>query len=166
VGDDGQGVDEECSQVVDAAAHPEAVRAPVVTVVAAGTQPVGTHEPRLDPSLGRGTMICMLEAKTYVRVDEHGVLRVGDTRVSLDSVVYAFRQGHAPETIRQQYSTLSLEEVYGALAFYLANREEVDRYLERQQQAWDQFRQKADHQPPSVVERLRALRAASLAEKR
>jgi uncharacterized protein (DUF433 family) len=107
----------------------------------------------------------MLEARTYVRVDEHGVLRVGDTRVSLDSVVYSFRQGHAPETIRQQYSTLSLEEVYGALAFYLANREEVDRYLERQQQAWDQLRQKAEQQPPAVVERLRALQA-SLAEKR
>jgi uncharacterized protein (DUF433 family) len=111
-------------------------------------------------------MMSMLEAKTYVRVDEHGVLRVGDTRVSLDSVVYAFRQGHAPETIRQQYSTLSLEEVYGALAFYLANQEEVDRYLERQQQAWNQFRQTADHQPPSVVERLRAMQAASLSEKR
>jgi uncharacterized protein (DUF433 family) len=111
-------------------------------------------------------MTYLLEAKTYVRVDEHGVLRVGDTRVSLDSVVYAFRQGHAPETIRQLCSTLSLEEVYGALAFYLANREEEDRYLERQQQAWDQLRQKADLQPPGVVERLRALQAASLAEKR
>jgi uncharacterized protein (DUF433 family) len=108
----------------------------------------------------------MVEAKTYVRADEYGVLRIGGTRVSLDSVVYAYRQGQAPEAIRQQYSTLSLEEIHGALAFYLANREEVDRYLQRQQQLWDQLRQEADQQPDPVVERLRALRATSLPEKR
>jgi uncharacterized protein (DUF433 family) len=108
----------------------------------------------------------MLEAKTYVRADEYGVLRIGNTRVSLDSIVYAFRQGHETEAIRQQYSALSLEEVHGALAFYLANREEVDRYLLSQQQAWDQLRQQAEQQPHPVVERLRALRAASVAEKR
>jgi uncharacterized protein (DUF433 family) len=111
-------------------------------------------------------MNLMLEAKTYVRADEHGVLRVGGTRVSLDSVVYAFRQGHAAESICLQYSTLNLEEVYGALAFYLANLEEVDRYLDRQQQAWDQVRQQAEQQPNAVVARLRALQPASLPEKR
>jgi uncharacterized protein (DUF433 family) len=108
----------------------------------------------------------MLEAKTYVRADQYGVLRIGGTRVSLDSVVYAFRQGHTPEAIRQQYSTLSLEEIYGALAFYLANRDEVDRYLQSQQQTWDHFRQQAEQQPAPVVERLRALQAASVSEKR
>ena len=108
----------------------------------------------------------MLEAKTYVRADEHGVLRVGDTRVSLDSVIYAFAQGHAPESIRQQFSSVSLEEIYGALAFYLANREEVDRYLARQQQVWDRVKQQAVHQPAAVVARLRALQAASLPEQR
>src|SRR5436305_1660439 len=111
-------------------------------------------------------MTLMLEAKTYLREDEHGVLRVGDTRVSLDSVIYAFAQGHAPEIIRRQYSTVSLEEIYGALAFYLANRDEVDRHLARQQHVWDQVRQHAEQQPSAVVARLRALQAVSLAEQR
>jgi len=142
-------------------------------VAGADGRAAGQQSHRLDGAasvlrtlFARRTITHMLEAKTYVRADEYGVLRIGDTRVSLDSVVYAFRQGHAPEGIRQQYSTLSLEEIYGAVAFYLANREEVDRYLQSQQQAWDQFRQQAEQQPHPVVERLRALQAASWSEKR
>lgn len=108
----------------------------------------------------------MIAAKTYVRVDPHGVFRVGQTRVSLDSVVYAFRQGHSPETIRQQYPALSLEEAYGAIACYLANQDEVDRYLERQEQLWDRLRREAEQNPSPVVERLRALQAASISERR
>src|SRR5437762_5696341 len=100
-------------------------------------------------------MAPMVNAKTYINADDHGVWRVGQTRVSLDSVIYAFRQGHAPETIRQQYPALSLEEVYGAIAYYLANKDEADHYLERQEQCWAELRRKAEQNPSSVVERLR-----------
>ena len=51
---------------------------------------------------------------------------VAETRVSLDSLVYAFRQGERPETIQQEFPSLSLEQVYGAIAFYLAHQAEVD----------------------------------------
>ena len=57
--------------------------------------------------------------------DSQGALRVGSLGVSLVSVVIAFQQGHSEETIEQLYPALSLEEVYGAIAFYLANRDEV-----------------------------------------
>jgi uncharacterized protein (DUF433 family) len=100
----------------------------------------------------------MSETKNYIRTDEQGAQRVGRTRVSLDSVVIAYQQGHSPETIRQQYPSLTLEEVNGAITYYLANREEVDRYLERQQQLWSDLRQRADQWPSPVVERLRKLR--------
>jgi uncharacterized protein (DUF433 family) len=102
----------------------------------------------------------MIASKTYVRADNYGALRVGATRVSLDSVVYAFQDGHSPETIREQYAALSLEEVYGAIAFYLANREEVDQYLCQQQKVWDDFRERTDQNKCVVVQRLRALREA------
>jgi uncharacterized protein (DUF433 family) len=107
----------------------------------------------------------MINAKAYAHADNHGVLRVGQTRVSVDSVVYAFRQGHAPETIQQQYPALNLEEVYGTIAFYLANKDEVDQYLQGQEQCWDELRRKAEQNPSPVVERLRALQAAPLAPK-
>lgn len=94
--------------------------------------------------------------KSYVRTDEHGVMRVGQTRVMLDSVVAAFQQGHSPETIQQQYPALTLEQVYGAIAYYLANRVEVDQYLERQGEVWRQWREKAAERASPVVQRLRA----------
>ena len=98
----------------------------------------------------------MTSSKTYVQKDDHGALRVGNLGVSLDSVVIAFQQGHSAETIQQRYPALTLEEVYGAIAFYLANQDEVHQHLQRQDQLWDQLRQQADQVPSTVVQRLRA----------
>ena len=95
-------------------------------------------------------------AKSYVREDSQGVMRVGGTRVMLDSVVAAFHQGHSAETIAQQFSALTLEEVYGATAYYLANKQQVDQYLQRQDQIWEQWREKADQDAIPVVQRLRS----------
>jgi uncharacterized protein (DUF433 family) len=101
----------------------------------------------------------MQTSRAYVLQDEHGVLRVGDTRVMLDSVVAAFHQGHSAETIAQQYPALSLEEVYGAIAYYLANRADVDQYLRRQDELWKQGREQTSAAPSPVVQRLRGLAA-------
>jgi len=98
--------------------------------------------------------------KAYVRQDKHGVMRVGETRVMLDSVVAAFDEGHSAETIVQDYPALSLEEVYGAITYYLANRAEVDEYLRRQDEFWKECRAKAEATESPVVKRLRALAAA------
>lgn len=64
----------------------------------------------------------------YVRIVE-GVYRIGETRVSLDSLVYLFREGLSAESMVESYAALTLEEVHGALAFYLGNQEVIDRYL-------------------------------------
>jgi uncharacterized protein (DUF433 family) len=66
--------------------------------------------------------------KAYVE-NRDGGYWIKDTRISLDSIVYAFQRGAAPETIRSSFPLLSLEEVYGALTFYLAHEEEIDAYL-------------------------------------
>ncbi len=67
-------------------------------------------------------------SKEYVtRVDR--AYRIADTRVSLDSVVYSWLQGDSPETIADNFSAITLEEVYGVIAFYLANQTEIDEYL-------------------------------------
>jgi uncharacterized protein (DUF433 family) len=98
----------------------------------------------------------MTEQKAYVHQDKFSVWRVGDTRVSLDSVAIAFDQGHSAETIQQQYPALSLEEVYGTIAFYLANQEEIREYLKKQDQIWEEERRKNRTAPNPVMERLRA----------
>ena len=66
--------------------------------------------------------------KEYVTRVE-GIYRVGDTRVSLDSLVYLFREGMSVESMVESYPALTLEQVHGALAFYLANQKEIDAYL-------------------------------------
>ncbi len=62
-------------------------------------------------------------------------------RISLDSVVYAFRRGQSPESIRHSFPLLTLEEIYGAIAFYLANQTEIDGYLIREETEFEAMRQ-------------------------
>ena len=103
----------------------------------------------------------MIYGKNYVCQNVQGGLRVGTLDVSLDSVVIAFRQGFSAEMIQQLYPALTLEEVYGAIAFYLANQTEVEEYLERQDSRWRQLRQMAVQNPSPAVGRLRAIARSS-----
>jgi len=65
------------------------------------------------------SMLEILMWKEYVK-NIGGVYRVGDTRISLDSLVYLFREGMSAEGMVESYPALTLEQVHGALAFYLA----------------------------------------------
>jgi uncharacterized protein (DUF433 family) len=67
-------------------------------------------------------------SKDYV-TQLDGAYRITSTRVSLDSVVYAFLNGVSPESIQDSFPVLTLEQVYGAIAYYLAHQAEVDAYL-------------------------------------
>lgn len=66
--------------------------------------------------------------KSYVE-QRDGAYWIAGTRVSLDSIVYAFHEGQTPESIAQSFPSVSLEKIYGAIAFYLAHREQIDHYL-------------------------------------
>ena len=65
----------------------------------------------------------------------NGGYYVAGSRVSLDSVVYSFRRDNSPETIQGEYPTLKLSQIYGAIAFYLDHRAEVDHYLKQHLEA-------------------------------
>ena len=56
----------------------------------------------------------------------NGGYYVKGMRVSLDSIVSSFKEGESPETIRQNFPSLTLEQVYGAITFYLAHQADVD----------------------------------------
>ena len=61
----------------------------------------------------------------------NGGYYVAGTRISLDSVVYAFKSGDSPERILERYPLLDRpSRVYGAIAFYLDHQAEIDAYLE------------------------------------
>jgi uncharacterized protein (DUF433 family) len=98
-----------------------------------------------------------------VRQDEDGVLRVGDTRVLLDLVVHAFDDGASCENIVDRCPSLSLANAYGAVAFYLNNREYVDEYLAERERDAQEIRRKIEASQPmtEIRRRLEARRAAS-----
>ncbi|MBV9744056.1 MAG: DUF433 domain-containing protein [Acidobacteriia bacterium] len=96
--------------------------------------------------------------KEYIE-ERGGGLYVAGTRVSLASVVLQFRQGAAPESILQNFPALaSLENVYGAITYYLANERKVAEYLNAQEQKWEEFRKSADPLPSSLTARLGGIR--------
>jgi uncharacterized protein (DUF433 family) len=83
-----------------------------------------------------------------------GAYVVAGTRVSLDSVVYAFFEGQSAEAIAQAFPVLTLEQVYGAITYYLAQRDEVDRYLEARKQDFAAARQAARDADPMFYQKL------------
>lgn len=95
-----------------------------------------------------------------LRLDEGEVLRVGNTRVSLDSVVAAFQDGATPEEIVQHYDVLALADVYAVIAYYLEHQQEIDAYLTARCAHREQVRQEieAHHSPSGIRQRLLARR--------
>ena len=81
-------------------------------------------------------------------------IRLRGSRVSLDSIVYAFLSGQSAEAIAQAFGVLSLEQVYGAITYYLAHRDDVDRYLQRRKQDFDAARQAARDADPMFYQKL------------
>ena len=62
-------------------------------------------------------------------INDHGIVLVGGTRVTLDSVIYAFKSGASAEQIAQQYPSLALDDIYVVIAYYLKNAGAVETYL-------------------------------------
>ena len=75
---------------------------------------------------------------------------VAGTRVSLDSIVQCFNDGLSPEAILGEFETLTLAQVYGAIAYYLENQAVVDAYRLRQQQRFEAARRDAEPLPESL----------------
>jgi uncharacterized protein (DUF433 family) len=96
-----------------------------------------------------------------LRVDEHGVIRVGNSQVLLDLVIREFNNGAEPEAIAHGYPTLDLADVYGVIAYYLRHRKDIDDYLRTRRQEAEKLRQEIEAKQPSRVE----LRAKLLARK-
>ncbi|HEX8501528.1 MAG TPA: DUF433 domain-containing protein [Pyrinomonadaceae bacterium] len=99
-------------------------------------------------------------SKEYVERVE-GAYRVAGSRVSLDSVVYAFLSGQSPESIAESFPTLSLEQVYGAITFYLSNRAKIDAYLSQGEEEFEALRQAARAANPQLYKKLEEARRQS-----
>jgi uncharacterized protein (DUF433 family) len=89
-------------------------------------------------------------------LNSDGVMRVGGTRVTLDTVIAAFREGATAEEIVYRYPSLHLADVYAVLSYYLRQQPEVDTYLRQLRKIAEQVRQQNQDRfnPHNIRERL------------
>jgi uncharacterized protein (DUF433 family) len=98
-----------------------------------------------------------------LRADEGGVVRVGNTRISLDLIVEQYESGMAPEEMVRAYDTLVLADIHAAIAYYLRHQEEVRAYLKRRAEEAAALRAKIEAGRPRVSpEELLARRSAGV----
>jgi uncharacterized protein (DUF433 family) len=95
-----------------------------------------------------------------IQTDTDGVIRVGGTRVTLDTLIAAFDAGATAEEIAQQYDSVALADVYSVIGYYLRHQSEVRAYLAERQKQAAQSRQEDERRfnPEGVRERLLARR--------
>jgi uncharacterized protein (DUF433 family) len=95
-----------------------------------------------------------------LRVDETGTVRIGASRVTLDVVIGAFRDGESPEAIAEDFDTVTLAEVYAAIGYYLRHRVEVDAYLAQRDAEGEAMQREAESRPDYKLWRERLLERA------
>ena len=99
-----------------------------------------------------------MNMQDYVEQRDGGYYLAG-SRIALDSVVLAFESGASPESILRSFPLIgSLERVYGAITFYLANKEAVEGYLRQQDTLWNDLEERQSPLPDSLAEKLRRAR--------
>jgi len=74
-----------------------------------------------------------------------GRLRIDGTRITVNQIVAWYKQGYSPEEIADQYSHITLAQVYTALAYYHANREEIEADLVAEKTESDRLEQEASN---------------------
>lgn len=100
-----------------------------------------------------------MELKNYFDFLDVDDIRIKGTRVGIETVLDDYLSGASPEEIVARYRTLTLEQVYATITYYLRNQEEVDEYLEQWRAYAEAAWQEQQRNPPPVVRRLRELKA-------
>ena len=97
------------------------------------------------------------DIKLPLQGDEHGTIHVGNTRVTLDTIVAHFEKGAIPEDIASAYPALRLDDIYFTLGYYLRNKATVDAYLAERHAAGEETRNRLNAQFPPRVNREQLL---------
>jgi uncharacterized protein (DUF433 family) len=96
-------------------------------------------------------------------------IRIRGTRVGIETVLDDYLNGASPEEVAARYRTLTLEQVYATITYYLHNQEEVDAYLAQWRAYTEAAWEEQQRNPPEFVrelrERIQRKREALLAEK-
>jgi uncharacterized protein (DUF433 family) len=82
--------------------------------------------------------------KPPLSADENGSIRIGNTRVTLRTLITAYKQDATPEQIAEQFPTLKLPDIYLTIGYYLDHQAEVDEYLTEQEQIAAELRRQSE----------------------
>jgi uncharacterized protein (DUF433 family) len=82
---------------------------------------------------------------------DNGVIRVGGTRVTLDTIIYAYNNGMSPEEIVLAYPAVALADVYDVVAYYLRHRAEVDSYIHEREARAEAKRREVEARHPEMI---------------
>lgn len=99
-----------------------------------------------------------MQLEDYFDFVEPDIIRLTGHRVFLEHIIGRWLNGSSPEQIAQELPTLELEEVYGAITYYLHNKASTDAYLERARKSGEEQMREADAHPDPVTLRIRALK--------
>lgn len=75
-----------------------------------------------------------------LHMDDDGTIRLGATRVPLDTVIACYRDGNTAEEIVEQFPALALADVHATIAYFLNNRSEIEEYLAARRSQADAIR--------------------------
>jgi len=101
-----------------------------------------------------------MDLQTYFEFLAPDDIRIKGTRIGIESVLYEYiHRGQTPEAIAAHFHTLSLEQVYATILYYLRNREQLDAYLAEWLAFSQSVREAQDRDPPAAVLRLRQRKA-------
>jgi uncharacterized protein (DUF433 family) len=102
-------------------------------------------------------MLKLIAQSLPLKTNDDGVMVVGKTRVTLDTVVAAFDRGATAEEIVHRYPSLKLADVYAVIAFYLNHQQEIEIYLQQRKQQAQVIRQTNESKLDPQVMRDRLL---------
>ena len=87
-------------------------------------------------------------------------IRLKGTRVGIETILYDFiHRSQLPETITASYPSLTLEQVYATITYYLHNKDAIDAYLAEWIEHGNRMRAEQAHNPTPEMLRLRQIRA-------
>jgi len=82
-----------------------------------------------------------------LQMDETGTIRIAGTRITLDTLIGAYKRGDTPQDIAEAFPTLGLAVIYSVIAYYLHHQTELDTYLMDREKEAEKLRQHFEGDP-------------------
>jgi uncharacterized protein (DUF433 family) len=91
-------------------------------------------------------------------------IRIKGTRIGIEHILYEYiHNAKTAEAIASQFSTVTLEQVYATILYYLQNKTAIGQYLSDWLDYTLTAEAQQDNDPDPGIQRLKALKASNAA---